>query len=1054
MAFKCCPFSIRYWLFTLYPSNFLYVPCLWIVLPLLLFGSAVLVGLLAGRSIPIAQPSTVPNYQFSEERARIHLNELSGYYDDNDNYKGLGNRVGGSINNILARDYLVNQTSYLSSLQNDPTIPYRIEISTQPFQRYTNIIVRVSLKNLTGSPDDYYSFLLSSHYDSVEYSKGGSNDASGVATMIELLNNIVHTPIDKGPKYPVIFHFNDGEEAGLLGAQAFMEHHPWSKKCLRFINIDSTGNAGKALVFRVTDDSVLHEYSGVPYPYINVIGEEMLKLIPTYSTDFSVYGSSENQQNRTNQDSKYGTKYNLKGFDYTFYWDGYAHETFLDTNLMVEKGSLQHLGSNVLHQVLSVTRDDSIMSSTPTTTSETDTSTNEVYFDVLGGFFVHYSTTVSDVIQAIIVVVDLVLPIVLVIIDHIISLRYYDTSSIYQLFRKATTGLQARIMFLILYVIGYILSLGIGITIAVIIGAVVDSIQPMAWYRDPLLAIFLFGMPTMFGIILVNLAVHLIGNSSMRCCGCFRLYRVSLKDKNELQPDESTASQILLYALDKERYLALTFFWGLLTAASLITRLRSFYIVYFWSFCLSGVLIVLLVCDRVIVWCYLIFTNKTRSKALEAMGVNETELSEAGDDAEKRKRALFERRKKREGENSSELTKDDEKYLQKESKKRRLRHEITVKIRNFSWKDFCHALIYHQLHWIIFMAIASWAPLVVTIDVFDRLIHFVVPITARAEIPLSGTMIAAIVGLFFFLMTVSYIPILHRAANFTKLLIVFGGISALVIIIALARSGFTHDRPRKIGFKQLTKVGSSVVNEIDANPFTVSLSGLSTVSILKSGSTSQFSLESYDGVSISPVLKSYKTLLNVPTNSAFRREVCEKYTKCSFLVNEDQFQVSMNQFKVESYNRGVHNVGGVAMNHIDATVRLSLSDKIVQSQITIEANNEVQNLDFILNENDPNGFNRAYAKEIVTVNKKTNIIKFGMNHMYSLMDISFDVSDALYNSTSLTLTVDLYKCDFDSTTKVLSDFYKLYQDNTQYITPLGSGTCSTYTERAVFELRK
>jgi len=94
-------FSIRYWCFSLYPSNFLYAPCVWLAIPVALYLSAVMIGLLGGRQVPFAKVATVDNNVFSEERALIHLKAISNYV-----------RVPGSLGSISARTYLLNQTQY------------------------------------------------------------------------------------------------------------------------------------------------------------------------------------------------------------------------------------------------------------------------------------------------------------------------------------------------------------------------------------------------------------------------------------------------------------------------------------------------------------------------------------------------------------------------------------------------------------------------------------------------------------------------------------------------------------------------------------------------------------------------------------------------------------------------------------------------------------------------------------------------------------------------------------------------------------------------------
>ena len=61
------------------------------------------------------------------------------------------------------------------------------------------------------------------HYDSVPCSPGASDDGMGTATVIETARAIAAgAPLRR----TVVIVLTDGEEAGLLGAEAFMREHP------------------------------------------------------------------------------------------------------------------------------------------------------------------------------------------------------------------------------------------------------------------------------------------------------------------------------------------------------------------------------------------------------------------------------------------------------------------------------------------------------------------------------------------------------------------------------------------------------------------------------------------------------------------------------------------------------------------------------------------------------------------------------------------------------------------------------------------------------------
>lgn len=893
------------------------------------------------------------------------------------------------------------------------------------------------------NPGDYYSFLLSSHYDTVEFSAGASSDGTGVAVMLELLENVVNT-VDNVIKYPVIFFFGGGSEYNFEATKEFMKNHEWSKKCLRFINMDSSGSGGKSMVFRVTDNSILNEYNDAPHPYISVIGEEVMKLKTNYDTDFTVF-SDKTYRNQTNT----LPKYYLKGYDYGYFWDGYFYGTQYDTYDRISRGTLQHLGDNVLHQLMKVVTDDNIMSGTVTNDAESNYLADEVYFDVLGGFYVHFSFQLSQAIQGIIVVVDVILPIVLIIVDHMISLRYHDTSSVYQLFKKSISGLQARLLLIFLYFCSYGLSLGFGILLAALTGSIVDGINAMPWYRDPVLAVFLFSTPTLLGMFISQFGVHLIINAAISSCGCFKMYRISLKSKSELKRGENTAAQTLIYAADKERYLALTLFWGLLTAVSLMTQLKSFYIVYFWSFCLSGMLVLLLVVDRVIMWSYMIIRNQTRAKALEAAGADMSEeLTSAGDNVDKRKKFLELRRAKKK---DDELSKEDEKYLGKLAAKRNMRHEIAAKLKEFSIRDFFHAVHYHQLYWVIVMSIACWPPATVTIDILDRMIHLIIPLMSRASYPVCGAMIGSVIGLLIYLLTISYMPIMHRAANWGKAMILTGIVIAIVGITAVSMSGFQKYSPRKVRFTQVNKVGPLDKDEISTIPYPMAATSTAPLKFDQSSSLATFTMESFDGIGITGLLNRFKG--NYGANGGFFREYC-KDSKCEFIIRRPgaesfkalEYHLHLNQLTIANYGTQTENDETIAS--FDLT--LTLKEGITLADYTGSLSGDGTLQKFQLASSDPNYNNVLFYVDDSKTSK--TIHKFGAPHTTTTISASVRYKTASTTKPTLSFNVQLYDCDLNAS-EVVKKFNDLYVNGMYYVTPLGSTSCKLVTEQSTINIQ-
>jgi acetylornithine deacetylase/succinyl-diaminopimelate desuccinylase-like protein len=82
----------------------------------------------------------------------------------------------------------------------------------------TNVMTRLA------GAESNRAILLMAHYDTVSTSPGAVDNASGVAVLLETMRALKSgTPLN----HDVIALFTDGEEAALLGAQAFVDEHSW-----------------------------------------------------------------------------------------------------------------------------------------------------------------------------------------------------------------------------------------------------------------------------------------------------------------------------------------------------------------------------------------------------------------------------------------------------------------------------------------------------------------------------------------------------------------------------------------------------------------------------------------------------------------------------------------------------------------------------------------------------------------------------------------------------------------------------------------------------------
>ena len=91
--------------------------------------------------------------------------------------------------------------------------------------------------------------LLVAHYDSVPTAAGAADDGSGVAALLETARALRSGP---PPRNDIIFLFTDGEERGLLGAQAFLREDPWAYAAGVVLNFDSPGSSSPALMYETS----------------------------------------------------------------------------------------------------------------------------------------------------------------------------------------------------------------------------------------------------------------------------------------------------------------------------------------------------------------------------------------------------------------------------------------------------------------------------------------------------------------------------------------------------------------------------------------------------------------------------------------------------------------------------------------------------------------------------------------------------------------------------------------------------------------------------------
>jgi MFS family permease len=318
---------------------------------LVLWGFIIALPILSIRALhaPPPLPSTAPESEFSAERALIHVREIAAVPHPL-----------GSAADADARNYLVGQLTHLG-LQ--PQI-----FSSLGMDASARLIIAGKVNDIVGRLPGTASgpaIILMAHYDSVYRAPGAADDASGVASILEILRALKHgPPIQR----EVITLFTDGEEAGLLGAEAFAHSHPWMKDAGLILNFEARGNRGPSLLFETSQNnrSLIETVAHVaPYPIGSSLFYELYKILPN-DTDFTVFRPA-----------------GIPGLNFAFGEGLEAYHTLLDTPDHLSLASLQHHGS----YGLALTRYFGQLDLAELRNSQGD----DVFFDWFGSRLVAYS---------------------------------------------------------------------------------------------------------------------------------------------------------------------------------------------------------------------------------------------------------------------------------------------------------------------------------------------------------------------------------------------------------------------------------------------------------------------------------------------------------------------------------------------------------------------------------------------------------------------------------------------------------------------------------------
>ncbi len=281
---------------------------------LALFALALLLAVQGGP--PPAKPASAPAAEFSAGRAQAVLRDLVG--------DGAPHPVG-SPAAARVRERIVAQ---LRSLGLTPEVQEAVGCSgSGNCARVSNVLARLPGR------EPGKSVLLLAHYDSVPAGPGVSDDLAGVAAILEAAR-----VLKAGPplRHGVLFLLDEGEEMGLLGAQAFAEHSPAMAEVRAVVNLEARGTGGPSLLFETSGPdawTVRGFAAGSAHPFTSSLFPTIYEYLPN-DTDLTVF-----------------KRRGIPGLNFAYIQRPLQYHSPLDNLADLSAASLQHHGENALAAV-------------------------------------------------------------------------------------------------------------------------------------------------------------------------------------------------------------------------------------------------------------------------------------------------------------------------------------------------------------------------------------------------------------------------------------------------------------------------------------------------------------------------------------------------------------------------------------------------------------------------------------------------------------------------------------------------------------------------------
>lgn len=283
------------------------------LLVLLVTLAVAVLGVLSAATPPDPLPADAPAAEFSATRAHADVEQIAA-----------GPRPVGSAAHDRVRDQLVQK---LRGLGLDPVVHKELGVDRTPGHTMAAPVQNIEA-TLPGS-DPTGRVLVVAHYDSVEIGPGATDDAHGVATLLETVRALRSGP---APRNDITVLFTDAEEPGLMGARGRLAAADRGDPDRTVVlNLESRGTSGRAVMF----ETGAHNAALVPaladhVPVTTSLAYEVYRLLPN-NTDFTVFREA-----------------GFTGMNFANVGTSANYDTPQDNLANSSKASLQDMGATVL----------------------------------------------------------------------------------------------------------------------------------------------------------------------------------------------------------------------------------------------------------------------------------------------------------------------------------------------------------------------------------------------------------------------------------------------------------------------------------------------------------------------------------------------------------------------------------------------------------------------------------------------------------------------------------------------------------------------------------